>query len=387
MSDKNRRPWEALPAEALAAFAPQLPALVDEIIAEIRAQVPAYARPLEGAFGQAVRIGVEEALKQFSARDRRGGERRPGRGVYVDLGRGEAREGRSLEALLAAYRVGAIVAWRRLAAAGVAAGLDTDTLVLLAEAIFAYIDELSAESADGFAQEQAARAGEADRLRADLIELLLRAPPAPPDALAQAAQAAGWSLPRELAVLVWPEESGRRLVFRLPVGCIGTSVEGQWCALVPDPAAPGRRAEIERAMVGTAAGLGSTATPQEGARSHAHARAALRLAVERGWGALVAAAEHRVELLLRSDPALVAELAQARLAPLAGETELSRERLAETLLAWLRHQGNATAASEDLGVHAQTVRYRLGRLRELFGSALDDPDARYELETSLRAST
>ncbi|MDP9347367.1 MAG: PucR family transcriptional regulator, partial [Actinomycetota bacterium] len=186
MSDKNARPWEALPPEALAAFAPQLPVLVDEIIAEIRAQVPAYARPLEGAFGQAVRVGVEEALKQFSAPDRSAGGRRPGRGVYVDLGRGEAREGRSLEALLAAYRVGAIVAWRRLAGAGVTAGLDTDTLVLLAEAIFAYIDELSAESADGFAQEQAARAGEADRLRADLIELLLRAPPAPPDALAQA---------------------------------------------------------------------------------------------------------------------------------------------------------------------------------------------------------
>ncbi|MGZ4285432.1 MAG: helix-turn-helix domain-containing protein, partial [Solirubrobacteraceae bacterium] len=52
-----------------------------------------------------------------------------------------------------------------------------------------------------------------------------------------------------------------------------------------------------------------------------------------------------------------------------------------------RHQGNAAAASEQLGVHAQTVRYRLGRLRELFGDTLDDPDARYELETALRATS
>ncbi|MGZ6695466.1 MAG: PucR family transcriptional regulator [Solirubrobacteraceae bacterium] len=388
MSDKKRRPWEALPAEALATWAPQLPVLVDEIIAAIRAEVPAYARPLEGAFGQAVRLGVEEALKQFSVRDRgRDAGRRPGRGVYVDLGRGEAREGRTLEALLAAYRVGAIVAWRRLAAAGVAAGLDTDTLVLLAESIFAYIDELSAESADGFAQEQAARAGEADRLRSDLIELLLRTPPASADTLARAAQAADWPLPRSLAVLVWPEEAGRRLVFRLPVGCIGASIEGQWCAVVPDPGAPGRRAEIDRAMVGTATGLGSAVAPEAGARSHAHARAALRLAQERGGTELIAASEHRIALLLREDPGLVAELAAERLAPLDAETELSRERLAETLLAWLRHQGNAAAASEQLGVHAQTVRYRLGRLRELFGDALDDPDARYELETALRATS
>jgi DNA-binding PucR family transcriptional regulator len=38
-----------------------------------------------------------------------------------------------------------------------------------------------------------------------------------------------------------------------------------------------------------------------------------------------------------------------------------------------------------LGLHAQTARYRLGRLRELLGNDLDDPDARFELELSLRA--
>jgi DNA-binding PucR family transcriptional regulator len=36
-------------------------------------------------------------------------------------------------------------------------------------------------------------------------------------------------------------------------------------------------------------------------------------------------------------------------------------------------------------VHPQTARYRLARLRELLGDALDDPDARFELEIALRA--
>ena len=36
-------------------------------------------------------------------------------------------------------------------------------------------------------------------------------------------------------------------------------------------------------------------------------------------------------------------------------------------------------------MHPQTVRYRLARLRELFGPRLDDPDARFELELALRA--
>ena len=40
-----------------------------------------------------------------------------------------------------------------------------------------------------------------------------------------------------------------------------------------------------------------------------------------------------------------------------------------------------------LHVHPQTVRYRLGRLRECFGSALDDPEDRFELALVLRAVT
>src|SRR5215210_7447605 len=117
-----RGPWEELPAEAFEALAPQLPALTDEIIAAIRAEVPAYARPLEGAFGQAVSRGVTEALGQFADMARHPGiGRGGGRRVYVALGRGEARAGRSLEALLAAYRIGARVAWRRTAEAGLAA--------------------------------------------------------------------------------------------------------------------------------------------------------------------------------------------------------------------------------------------------------------------------
>src|SRR3712207_992096 len=102
------RSTAALPDDALEALGPHLPALVEDIIAAVRTEVPAYARPLEGGFGEAVRRGVEEALGQFRewAKDPRT-RRRPGRGIYVELGRAEFRQGRSLEALLAAYRVGA----------------------------------------------------------------------------------------------------------------------------------------------------------------------------------------------------------------------------------------------------------------------------------------
>jgi len=47
--------------------------------------------------------------------------------------------------------------------------------------------------------------------------------------------------------------------------------------------------------------------------------------------------------------------------------------------------GGLQAVAEQLHVHPQTVRYRLARLRELFGTRLDDPDGRFELELALRA--
>src|SRR4051794_6978303 len=141
---------------------PALPRGAGDIMAAIAAGGPAYARPLEGAFGRGLRVGVDEALRQFVAliRDPAAGR---DQGVYRALGRGEWREGRSLDALLAAYRVGARVAWRRLARAGTTAGVEPETMNLLAEAIFAYIDELSAESAEGYAQAQALAAGARQR--------------------------------------------------------------------------------------------------------------------------------------------------------------------------------------------------------------------------------
>src|ERR1700722_19903016 len=162
--------------------------------------VPAYARPLEGPFGDGIRQGVQEALRHFLAEIDVGGHvARPD--VYSALGRGEMRSGRSLESLLSAYRVGARVAWRRFAAVGVEAGLAPDTLYLLAESLFAYIDVLSSESAEGYALEQSAAASEAELPRPRVVRMLVRETPAEPDAVERAAADAGWPLPRSLAVV------------------------------------------------------------------------------------------------------------------------------------------------------------------------------------------
>src|SRR5918995_5418611 len=110
-------PWRGVSPPLADAIEPELPAATEEILERIADEVPEYARPLEGAFGVAIRTGVTEALRQFVALLRDPDAGRPGRDVYVGLGRAELREGRTLDALQSAYRVGARVAWRRVSAA------------------------------------------------------------------------------------------------------------------------------------------------------------------------------------------------------------------------------------------------------------------------------
>ena len=100
---------------------------------------------------------------------------------------------------------------------------------------------------------------------------------------------------------------------------------------------------------------------------------------------LPAAEEHLAELVVHGDAGLASELASTRLEPLEARSPNSRERLLETLSAWLDHQGNVPQVAEALQVHPQTVRYRLAQLRELFGERLEDPDARFELALAVRA--
>jgi hypothetical protein len=383
----DSEPWHGLPAGLADAIEPELAEATEEILATIAREVPEYARPLEGGFGVAIRTGVSEALRQFVAliRDPEAG-RGQGREVYVTLGRGELREGRTLDALQSAYRVGARVAWRRVAAAARRHGADPEQLALLAEAIFAYIDELSADSVEGYAQAQREQEGERQSRRRELLTLLLRDPPPEEADLRAAAQAAGWRLPRSAAPLAVAEADLGRVGRRLSTDALVASVEGIGCALIPG-ADSGRTGELERAARGVTVAMGPSAPRAALPAAWSLARGALRAAEAGAIEAdgLVRADQHLADLLLFEGGGLAERLADRRLAPLAELTPRSRARMEETALAYVQQGGNAAAMARALHLHPQTIRYRLSRLRELFGDALADPDARFELELALRA--
>ena len=391
--------------------------------------MPGYSRALEGEFGQIVRLGVEVAFNRFvDLLADPSPDSHEARATYVNLGRGEFHAGRSLDTLLAAYRVGARLAWRRFVEAGVEAGLSPPVIYSLGEAIFAYIDELSAESAEGYAEEQSAAAGESERRRRRLVRLLSQHPPASQETIRTAAAAAGWTLPRGgVAALVAATASdgapgealldsiAGRLARRLGEGALGAEAFGASVVFVPDAGAPGLRRRLEVTVGDRLVALGPTVPWTRSSRSARRAMATHRLAAHgrlpgvepagepaaRGRlagveptgepdpggarGGLVVAEEHLAGLLVAADPDLAADLVASRLAPLDHLPDGSRARLTETLAAWLDRPGQVQAVAAALDVHPQTVRYRVRQLRDLFGTRLEDPEARFELALALRA--
>ncbi|HEY7883220.1 MAG TPA: helix-turn-helix domain-containing protein, partial [Streptosporangiaceae bacterium] len=200
--------------------------------------------------------------------------------------------------------------WRWLCEAD--AGLDRRELSRVGEAIFAYLDELAAACAQGYAEARVQAAGDRQR--------------------------------RLLA------------------------------AIVSDPP--------PRAAIGPSVPLAGAAMSLRWAR---HALALARAGVVPAGP--VRCDQHLSTLLILADEDLAAALCGRRLAPLARLRPGQRDRIAETLLAWLQLGENAAEVAQRIHVHPQTVRYRMRQIHELFGDQLRDPDRRFELQLALRIRT
>lgn len=373
-----------LPGEAFAEMRDQLPQVADDVVRAIIAEVPSYRDALSGPMGENIRNAVQLALGGFLAlaSGRRGVD--PGtptapavEGAY-QLGRGEARSGRTTDALLAAYRIGARVAWRDMSTTAVHAGVDADTLVGFAELVFAYIDELSAASVAGHTDELATTGRVRQRLLERVAHHLLTG--APPEAVLAAAERAGWEQPKTLTAVIVPESQVRPVLAAVAPGTLQASdppgLDEGVLLLVPDAHAH-RRPALLRSL----AGRGSLAGP---ARPWLDVRASYDRALRaRDAGLELDTEAHLVALVLDADTSARDDLRAQLLAPLDGLRPGTAEKLTDTLRSWLLHQGRRDDVAAALFVHPQTVRYRMGQLRELYGDRLEDPETVLALTVAL----
>jgi hypothetical protein len=381
---------------------PELDSLAHDVTAAILREVPEYGQQDGGSYERVVHQVARDAVRQFAARiaDPAAPWEETAR-MFHDIGRVAAAKGRGLDALHAALRVGARVTWHRLREKARQAGEEADVFGGIGEAIFRYLDELAAACSAGYAEAKAEFAGETERLKRRLLDLLLADPPSPPETISSLARAVGWRLPRRVAVVALAGRGRNDSPPPLAADALLSLTRREPCLLMPDPDGPGRRRLLEAglrrwrsagwpeggAVSGYLAAVGPAVPLAHANRSLRWARRALALAqhgLASGADGIVRCDEQLATLVLLADAELADVLSGQALAPLRRLRPDQADRLAETLLAWLESADNAGAAARHLHVHPQTVRYRLRQLTELFGDRLIDPDARFTLQVALR---
>ncbi|RZU75043.1 PucR-like helix-turn-helix protein [Micromonospora kangleipakensis] len=372
----------------------RLPVMAERTVSAITGEVPGYSGALTGTMREKIENAVRIALGTFFQLVEKAQSADPStpltpalEAAYA-LGSGEARSGRSMDALLAAYRVGARVAWREVSTTTVRSGLAAETVAEFAELMFAYIDELSAASVAGHADELASAGRVQRRYLERLTQQLLAGEPE--ETLRRSAERADWPPPQTLTVVLLPRRNLRAVLALLSPHTLesGEDLPGVDLAeelavlLVPDAHGAGRR-QLARVLRGHRAVLGPARPWSRVAASYQRATRALALGLGRPDTGPVDTEEHLAELVLSMDPEGLADLRAQALKPLESLPPATAHRLAETLRSWLLHQGRRDDVAADLFVHPQTVRYRMGQLRELYGDRLHDPATVLDLTLAL----
>jgi hypothetical protein len=366
-------------------------ALADAVLERFRAGEGPAGAP-DAATLRNLRLGARAAVDCFLARlagDRAAAEVE----LFVAHGRAQQAAGRTLTELLSFYRLGGLAMWERSTALlPPSTHLPAQEVFAFGSALLELVDELSVAAATGFTAQEAEARRRSRALRERLVSLLLSDPPAAAEALDGAARAAGWPLPARVRVAVGalPADPLRAGGGPGPARVLAATLSDGRQALV---VADGDEAEAWLARAAAALGLeaplavGPAVEPAAAARSAARAIALLdhvAAGAVRAGGDVVRCDDHEIALLLGAAPDLAREVARRRLAPLAALEDAARARMLETLAAWLADPGRPQAMADRLGLHVQTIRYRLKILRELLGEALDDPDERFELSLALR---
>ncbi|MDO8213662.1 CdaR family transcriptional regulator [Conexibacter sp. CPCC 206217] len=368
-------------------------ALADAVLTRVQACAPGNASP-DAATLRNLRLGARAAVDFFLARLAVDDE--PDTALFVAHGRAQQAAGRSLPELLAFYRLGGMAMWEGAQALPISHELAPEAIFMLGAEALGTVDALSVAAVEGFTTQEAETLRRELARRERLASLLLSDRPSAPEQLLAAAEAAGWTLPPRVrvAVAALPIEPPPGSTRAGPARVLGATVDGGRRALV---VAADDDAEAEPWLLRAARAqhlepplaIGPAVAPAHAARSLARAAALLdqapALAAAPVPFPLLRCDDHEIDLLLGAAPELARAVVTRRLAAFDGLAATQRERLLETLAGWLAHPARPQAIADELGVHVQTVRYRLRQLRELLGTALDDPEARFELSVALRA--
>jgi DNA-binding PucR family transcriptional regulator len=306
------------------------------------------------------------------------------------LARTYALRGAPAEVLLRLYRLGhgaVFREWLRALRAEEPAPEVMDELVDRSlDLSFAFVDSVSVQIAERYASERARLVRSADAARAEAVRAILSDDLVDVD---QASRTLGYELRRwHVGMVLWasPEDEGENPLSRMERLAValadalrsskpllipaGGRLLWAWCGIAQPPSREtlDGLTRLPSGREGLHAGLGD---PGEGisgfATTHAEALEARRVAT-------LGRASARVTLypdvdlisLLASDVGRARRFIEAELGPLAADDDATL-RLRATLRAYLDEGSSFVATARRLGIHENTVKYRVRRCEEALG--------------------
>lgn len=372
-------------AEAIAEAVTRVPVYRELVGTPAWAEVTHHARDHATATLRSLRSGAPPGCAELQ--------------FVVHTGVHRARQGVPLSAVLHAYRAGFGVVWSLIRSESARLGVEAEVVVRLGGTAVDYFNAISTTVADAYLGEAQAVRAAALQERRTIVERLVSGTPQRPDVrLADH----GLDDPRLVFVLVVKaNEDGEleRVSQRLAVAlerelqhAVLCAVTRQRVVAVLGATDAARAAEVEArvAAVGREAqggAFGGLSTARAGLgevpAAFGEAERALRQATAERPLVVLSRARLFDDLMSRADQTTL-RLVPAWARELVEEDAASTGELCETVVAYLGDELSVARCAKRLGVHPNTVRYRLARIESITGMSTRVFDDLVEIVIALR---
>jgi hypothetical protein len=263
--------------------------------------------------------------------------------------------------------------------------------------LFGYCEKISGDLVDYYQRERELWVRSADSVRAELVHAIVAGRPVDPHA---ASAALGYNLERQhIALTVWADPRSQHKpsiqALKRAAAAVAHKLKGVELLVVPAGSSmvwawtggpsvtdsPPGALSVDAPLLASVGGIGYGLDGF--IQSHRQARDGRRMSAVFSNPPGTVSRYHEVALsaLLTQDLSAAGQFVKTELGELSSDTERSR-RLRATLVAFFEEGMSWAKTAERIGVHQNTVMYRVQQAKDLLGRELTD--RRLELEVALR---
>lgn len=359
--------------------------IVDQTVAELRANVPGYDNVPTVSLQASVRRNIALTRRTI----RRGLEPHPSDVAEADsLALERHAQGVPIGSVLAGFRISLSTIFRRVLEQAPQADIPADEVLTSSTLLWALGDAFSTRAVAVYQEKEVSRAVADSARRTEWIRNVVTTAMAPAERIRGATlydvpttepvraivadSPPGTDAERQHQLCTWAEQTGTRVLITVQ----GSSLVG----LIVGESVPDKHPK------NLTVGIGQATHLEELPRSFESASLALRAGTNLGRTGLLDLEGLSWRLGVHSSPETTEMLYQLHLAPLEGSGEFGHH-IIEAVDAYLNHRLSIPLAARSIPVHVNTLRYRLQRFRELSGADLGDLNTLIEISWVLASQT